>query len=204
MEGAGMDFKAHFERTWKITLEFIAPLILMTVVMALACLVTLGILTPVLMAGYFQSILLMMRERRTPKIQDLFSQMSLFFPLLGFGIAVLFAMFIGFIFLVLPGILIALAASYLCLYMLPLMTDKGLTLTEAVKESYRMTTRGKVGDQVVVFILFIGISALGGSVFIAWLFTQPLASVFLMSVYDEMTGDRANMEHAGPVQGPSI
>lgn len=199
-----MDFKRHFERTWKITLEFIAPLILMTVVMALACLVTLGILTPVLMAGYFQSILLMLRERRAPKIQDLFSRMNLFFPLLGFSVVVLLAMFIGFIFLVLPGILVALAASYLCLYMLPLMTDKGLTLTEAVKESYRMTIRGNVGDQVVVFILFIGISALGGSVFIAWLFTQPLASVFLMSVYDEMTGDQVDMEHAGPVQGSSM
>jgi hypothetical protein len=199
-----MDFKRHFERTWKITLEFIAPLILMTVVMALACLVTLGILTPVLMAGYFQSILLMLRERRVPKIQDLFSRMNLFFPLLGFSVVVLLAMFIGFIFLVLPGILVALAASYLCLYMLPLMTDKGLTLTEAVKESYRMTIRGNVGDQVVVFILFIGISALGGSVFIAWLFTQPLASVFLMSVYDEMTGDQVDMEHAGPVQGSSM
>ena len=111
--------------------------------------------------------------------------MNLFFPLLGFGIVVLFAVVIGFMLLVVPGILIALAASYLCLYMLPLMTDRGLSLTEAVKESYRMTTKGNIGDQAVVFILFIGISALGGSVFIAWLFTQPLASVFLMSVYDE-------------------
>ena len=196
-----MDFKKHFTRTWELTLEFIAPLILMTLVMSLACLVTFGILTPVLMAGYFQSVLLMLREKRKPKIQDLFSQMSLFFPLLGFGIVVLFAVFIGLMFLVLPGILVALAASYLCLYMLPLMTDRGLSLTEAVKESYRMTAKGKIGDQVVVFILFIGISALGGTVFIAWLFTQPLASVFLMSVYDdEWPGGLANKENADPVQ----
>ncbi len=190
-----MDFKKHFTRTWELTLEFIAPLILMTVVMSLACLVTLGILTPVLMAGYFQSILLLLREKRRPQIQDLFSQMKLFFPLLGFGVVVLFAVLIGFMLLVLPGILVLLAASYLCLYMLPLMTDRGLTLTEAVKESYRMTTKGNVGDQVVVFILFIGISALGGSVFIAWLFTQPLASLFLMSVYDELlSGEQMDLE----------
>jgi hypothetical protein len=195
-----MDFKRHFERTWKITIEFIAPLILMTVVMSLACLVTFGILTPVLMAGYLQSILLMLREKRKPEIRDLFSQMALFFPLLGFGIVILFAVIIGFILLVVPGILVALFASFFCLYMLPLMTDRGLSLTEAVKESYRMTAKGQIGDQLVVFVLFIGISALGGSVFIAWLFTQPLASVFLMSVYDDMTGVRAETENAGPIQ----
>ncbi len=195
-----MDFKRHFERTWKITIEFIAPLILMTVVMSLACLVTFGILTPVLMAGYLQSILLTVREKRKPEIRDLFSQMALFFPLLGFGIVILFAVIIGFILLVVPGILVALFASFFCLYMLPLMTDRGLSLTEAVKESYRMTAKGQIGDQLVVFVLFIGISALGGSVFIAWLFTQPLASVFLMSVYDDMTGVRAETENAGPIQ----
>ena len=179
-------------------------MILMTVAMSLVCLVTFGILTPVLMAGYFQSILLMLRENRKPKVQDLFSQMSLFFPLLGFGIVVVIVVLVGFMLLVIPGILAALAASFLCLYMLPLMTDRGLSLIEAVKESYRMTAKGNVGDQVVVFILFIGISAIGGSVFIAWLFTQPLASVFLMSVYDEMIGDRADAENAGSVQDSSI
>ena len=180
-----MDFKKHLETAWKLTLKFIAPLILMTLVMFIVSFLTLGVLAPVTMAGYMQSILLMVRDGREPKIQDIFSQMRLFLPLLGFGIVVVIAIMIGFMLLVLPGIIVALAVSFSCLYMLPLMTDKKLGLIEAIKESYALATRGNILDHIVVMILFMGISGIGGSVFIGWLFTQPLATVFLLSTYEE-------------------
>jgi len=180
-----MDFKKHLETAWNMTLKFIAPLIFMTLVMFILWFFTIGILAPVTMAGYMQSILLMLREGREPKIQDLFSQMKLFLPLLGFGILVFIAIMIGFVLLVLPGIVIALAISFCCLYMVPLMTDKKLGLFEAIKESYTMTTQGVFVDQIVVLILFLGISAAGSAVFIGSLFTQPLATIFLLSVYEE-------------------
>lgn len=180
-----MDFKTHIETAWQMTIRFIAPLVLMTLVFSVVCFLTLGILGPVTLAGYFQSILLMLRHGREPKIQDLFSETGLFFPLLGFQVAIFVAVMVGFMMLVLPGILILLTVGYFCLYMLPLMTDQKLSLIHAVRESVRLTTQRQTVDQIVVFILFIGVSALGGSVFIAWLFTQPLATVFLMSVYEE-------------------
>ena len=49
-----------------------------------------------------------------------------------------------------------------------------------------MVTKEHVVDHVVVFILFVGISAIGSSVFIGSLFTQPLATLFLMSVYNRL------------------
>jgi len=49
-----------------------------------------------------------------------------------------------------------------------------------------MVTKKQLVDHVVVFILFVGISAIGSSVFIGSLFTQPLATLFLMSVYDRL------------------
>ena len=180
-----MDFKKHLETAWKLTLKFIAPLILMTLVMFIVSFFTLGVLALVTMAGYMQSILLMVRDGREPKIQDIFSQMRLFLPLLGFGIVVVIAIMIGFMLLVLPGIIVALAVSFSCLYMLPLMTDKKLGLIEAIKESYALATQGDILDHIVVMILFMGISGIGGSVFIGWLFTQPLATVFLLSIYEE-------------------
>ncbi len=180
-----MDFKKHLETAWNMTLKFIAPLIFMTLAMFILWFFTLGILAPVTMAGYMQSILLMLREGREPKIQDLFSQMKLFLPLLGFGILVFIATMIGLMLLVLPGIVIALAVSFCCLYMVPLMTDKELGLFEAIKESYTMTTKGVFVDQLVVLLLFLGISAAGSAVFIGSLFTQPLATIFLLSVYEE-------------------
>ena len=183
-----MDFKTHLEKAWRLTLKYIAPLIIMTLVMIAASFFTLGILGPVTMAGYMQSILLMMREGREPKIQDLFAQMRLFFPLLLFGIAVFLPALIGFSLFVLPGIAVVLAVAYCCLYMLPLMTDKKLGLVAAVKESFSMTTNGNWIDNIAVFIIFIGLIVLGSSTFIGSLFTQPFATIFLMSVYEEKTG----------------
>ena len=82
----------------------------------------------------------------------------------------------------------ALTITFCCLYMLPLMTDKGLAVTDAIKESYRMAITGQILDHVVVVVLYMGIIAIGGSVFIGFLFTCPLATVFLASVYNEKTG----------------
>jgi len=180
-----MDFKKHLETAWQLTLKFIAPLILMTLVMFIVGCVTLGILAPVTMAGYMQAILLMVREGREPKVQDLFSQMRLFFPLLAFGIVVFIVIMIGFMLFVLPGIIVALAICFGCLYMLPLMTDKQMGLIDAIKKSCAMAKQGTILDHIVVTLLFMGISGIGGSVFIGWLFTQPLATVFLLSVYEE-------------------
>jgi len=186
MRESSMDFKYHLETAWKLTLQYIAPLIFMTLAMIVISFITLGILGPVVMAGYIHSILLLIREEREPKVQDIFSQMRLFLPLLLFGIIVFIIALIGIMLLFLPGVLFVLATSYCCLYMLPLMTDRNLGLVDAIKESFSMVTKEHVVDHVVVFILFVGISAIGSSVFIGSLFTQPLATLFLMSVYNRL------------------
>jgi hypothetical protein len=183
-----MDFKLHIETAWKLTISNILPLILMTLVMTLVSGITFGILGPVTMAGYIQSVLLMLREGREPKIQDIFSEMRLFFPLLGFGVVAFIAIIIGFLILFLPGFLIVVALTFCCLYMLPLMTDKGLGVVDAIKESYRMAVKGQILDHIIVVVLYMGIMAIGGSFFIGFLLTCPLANVFLASVYNEKTG----------------
>jgi len=181
-----MDFKYHLETAWKLTLQYIGPLIFMTLAMIGISFITLGILGPVVMAGYIHSILLLIREEREPKVQDIFSHMQLFFPLLLFGIIVFIITLIGIMLLFLPGVLFVLATSFCCIYMLPLMTDRKLGLIDAIKESFSMVTKKQIVDHVVVFILFVGISAIGSSVFIGSLFTQPLATLFLMSVYNRL------------------
>jgi hypothetical protein len=186
MRGLTMDFKYHLETAWKLTLQYIASLIFMTLAMIVISFITLGILGPVVMAGYMHAILLLIREGREPKIQDIFSHMRLFFPLLLFGIIVLIITLIGIMLLFIPGVLFVLAISFCCIYMLPLMTDRNLGIIDAIKESFLMVTKEHLVDHVVVFILFVGISAIGSSVFIGSLFTQPLATLFLMSVYDRL------------------
>lgn len=180
-----MDFKHHIETAWKLTLDHIVPLILITLVFVGVSAVTLGILAPVATAGYFHSLLQLARNGREPKVQDLFSHMHLFLPLLGFSIVAIVAIMVGFMMLFLPGLLLILALAFCCIYMLPLMADKNMALVDAIKESYAMARRGDIIDHVVVVIIFMGITMIGGSAIIGMLFTQPLAMLFLVSAYEE-------------------
>ena len=180
-----MDFKRHIETAWNLTLGNIVALILITLVMVAVGSLTLGILAPVTMAGYTQSLLQMVRNGREPRVQDLFAHMNLFLPLLGFGFAVVVATSIGLTLFLLPGIVIVVAITFCCIYMLPLMTDRNMGLVDAIKESYAMGRRGELVDHVVVVIIFMAITMIGSTVFIGVLFTQPLATLFLLSTYEE-------------------
>jgi uncharacterized membrane protein len=180
-----MDFKRHIETAWSLTLGHIVSLIIITLVMVGVSILTLGILAPVTMAGYMQSLLQLIRDKREPKVQDLFSHMKLFLPLLGFGVAVFVVTSIGFMMFFLPGIIVTAAIAFCCIYMMPLMTDRNLGIVEAIKTSFAMSRRGELVDHVVVVVLFMAISMIGGTVFIGVLFTQPLATLFLLSTYEE-------------------
>ncbi len=180
-----MDFKTHIENAWDLTLEFITSLIVITLVMFCIWFLSFGILVPVTLAGYSQSLLRMMREGRTPSIKDLFSELSLFLPLTGFSILVTLAIVIGLIFVVLPGFVIAFLVTFACLYLLPLMTDRRLLLPEAVKTSYGMGVDSGFGFHLVTVAIYLGILAIGSSFFVGALFTQPLATLFMLSIYNE-------------------
>ena len=116
--------------------------------------------------------------------------MKLFFPLLGFAVVFFILALIGFLLFFLPGVAVVLAVSYCCLFMLPLMTDKNLGLIDAVKASYSMVMLENMTDMIGVFLIFVGLLAAGSSIFIGFLFTQPFASVFLLSVYEEKVGTK--------------
>jgi len=180
-----VDFKQLIERAFNLTLENIVALILLTLLLLAVGTLSLGILAPVASAGYMLAVIRMVREGREPRMQDIFSQMRLFLPLLGFGILAAVIILIGYALLVLPGIILACLITYVCLYMLPLMTDKQMPLFDAVKESYRMTTTGNLADNIIVAILFIGVVAIGGTTLIGTLLTQPFATVFIAVVYEE-------------------
>ncbi|MDP3479669.1 MAG: hypothetical protein Q8R88_07850 [Desulfoprunum sp.] len=200
-----MDFKKHFETAWQNTLKFIGPVLLLTLVQVIIVLFSLGILAPVTTAGYMQSLLRAQREGRPPEIRDLFSQMSLFLPLFGFFVLVMIMTGIGFMFLVLPGLAVALFIIFATLYMIPLMTDKDRGIMDALKESWEMATREPITDQIVISVAYLVIMSLGGSVPFAILITQPFAMFLLLSVYEERLQGRSgrkNIEHTTTTPPP--
>ncbi len=180
-----MDFKELFNQCWKIFVANLPVLILLTLVYIVVSVVSLGIMAPVLTAGYMQSLLLLVREGHKPKIRDLFSQMRLFFPLLAFMLLVVVVVSIGFGILVIPGIAAVIALAFFCLYMLPLMTDQGLGLIEALKTSSRMAMNPPVGEHITVVIVFLDLSSIGNSTGIGVLFTQPFATIFVLLFYEQ-------------------
>jgi hypothetical protein len=180
-----MDFKYHLEKTWNTFTAFLPALLISTLALIGISIITLGILAPVCTAGYMQSLLLAVREKRKPEVRDLFSHMRLFLPLLGFSVLVVLVVMIGFAMLVLPGIVAALALTFFCLYLLPLMTDREMGLIDAVKESSRMALKDPVLDHMVVVALYLGITSIGQSVILGILFTQPFATLFVLSAFEE-------------------
>ncbi len=180
-----MNFNNQFKTSWNLTLSYIVPLIILTLVLFGICFLSLGLLAPPMMAGYTYSQLRLIREKREPKVNDLFSQMRLFLPLLGFGIAAFVLTGIGYLLLFLPGIVLTLALAFCCIYMLPLMVDKDMKLFDALKESYSMATSGEIMDHLVLVILYFGIMAIGSSIFIGALFTLPFSTLLLLLVYEE-------------------
>jgi len=179
-----MDFKAHLEQTWSLFVANLPALLISTLVLLVCSAISLGIMAPVLMAGYMQSLLLLVRENRKPEVGDLFSYMRLFFPLLAFTVLVALVFGIGFAMLVLPGIAVILAVSFFCMYMMPLMTDQELGLVEAVKESGRMALQPPVSEHIAVIAVFLVLNSIGNSTGIGVLFTQPFATLFVLSVYE--------------------
>ena len=198
-----MDFKKHLENAWHLTFKYLTSLILMTLVMFVVSAATLGILAPVLMAGYCQAILIMMRSGREPAISDIFSYFRLFLPLLAFSVIVAIAIIIGFTLLVLPGIAMACVVLFGCLYMLPLMTDQNLGVIDAAKKSWDMAVKENLPDHLVVVILIIGLTAIGSSVFVGTLFTQPFTTLFVLSIYLEKTG-QGGIDASRPPQPPGV
>ncbi len=185
-----MNFRRHLETSWRLLVNHLLILIFMTLAMMVVSALSLGILAPVLTAGYFHSILRLVRQGREPSLQDIFSQMRLFLPLLAFAFAVLILCMIGYAIFLPFGILIACGITFAFIYVIPLMCDKGLPLAEAVRRSWAMATSGDIIDHLVLVVLFLGISAIGSSVFIGTFVTTPFATLLLASVYDEKTAGR--------------
>jgi hypothetical protein len=186
-----MDFKYHLETAWKLMLDHIAALIILTLATAAASVLSLGILAPVAFAGYVHAIVRLLKDGREPEAGDVFSQMRLFLPLFFFGVAVFVGAMIGFTLFFIPGVLFLVLVSFCCLYMIPLMVERDLGLVDAVMESYEMVTKDGVRDHVVALVIFAGISAVGSSVLLGVLFTQPLATIFLVSIYLSLAGAEA-------------
>ncbi|WP_456386765.1 hypothetical protein [Desulfolithobacter sp.] len=179
-----MDFGYHMERAWTVFVRFLPQMLLLSLALIGVSMITLGIMGPVCTAGYMQALLLALREGRRPEVRDLFAHMDLFFPLLGLGILLLLVLLFSFSLLVIPGLVALVAVSFVCLYLLPLMTDLKLGLFDALAESWRMAVQKPLSEQFAVVAVYVVLTSVGNSTGLGALFTQPFATLFVLSVYE--------------------
>ncbi len=196
-----MDFKKHLENAWRLTINHLTSLVILTSVLSISLILipllfvflslpifsvlAMCILGSVMLPGYIYSILLLIRENRQPRIEDLFSQRQLMLPLSIFSGVVAIVTTVGFFFLYFPGIAVLCVVVFACLYVVPLMIEQKMGIVEAIKISWYMAVKDNVADHWVIVILVIGLTTIGSSVFLGVLFTQPFATVFTLLVFIE-------------------
>ncbi|MBF0202596.1 MAG: hypothetical protein HQK66_15085, partial [Desulfamplus sp.] len=157
-----MDFKQHAESAWKLTIQTIFPMIIMTLVYFFVSAISFGILAPVLTAGYMHSILQLVRTGREPQVQDLFGHFNLFLPLLGLAVCILIITMIGLLLIVVPGILFAVFVAYSMVFLLPLMTDKGMGVMDASRESFNMAFDKKfLMEHAITVVIYLAVMWVG-------------------------------------------
>lgn len=115
---------------------------------------------------------------------DIFSGTRWFLPSLGISVLVAFGVGFGLLFLLVPGIFLALAWSL----SLPAAIDRDLGPIEAMSESFRLTD-GHKGNILVLFLLLGAIGLLGlCACFVGIFVSGAIAQLALAWVYVRLSG----------------
>ena len=146
-----MNFQAYLENTYRIIKEEPVILILGGLLVQLLTVFSLGILAGPLVGGYTLLVILYLRDNRKPTFKDIFSGLQQFANLFPYFL-VLILIFLGFMLLILPGLLFATW----WIYVLPLMVDKKISFSDAMRLSMnKVNEKGFLMH--LVFLLLISV-----------------------------------------------
>ena len=186
-----MNFQAYLADTYRIIKEEPVILILGGVVVQLLTILSMGILAGPFLGGYFLLIIYFLRDNKKPSFNDIFSGLQQFGNLFPFVLVILL-IFIGFMLLVLPGLLFATW----WLYVLPLMVDRKISFSEAMRLS--MNKVNETGFLMhFVFMLLISVipmmllnflSAMMPFLFVLKILLPPFQAGCLASLYIDKFG----------------
>jgi hypothetical protein len=146
-----MNFQAYLEDTFRIIKEEPVILILGGLIVQLLTVFSLGLLAGPFLGGYTLLVILYLRDNRKPAFNDIFSGLQQFASLFPYFL-VLLMILLGFVLLVVPGLLFATW----WLYVLPLMVDRKMSFNDAMRLS--MNTVNEKGFLMhLVFLLLISV-----------------------------------------------
>ncbi len=133
--------------------------------------------------GYTVMMLSYQTGKKLPFV-DLFTQFKHFFEVLGATLLVGLIVAVGFIFLIVPGIYLALRFQFT----VTLILDRNLGIMEAMRESTKLTQGIKMSllgfDLTLLGVILLGVLALGVGVFVA----MPIVWLATVVVYRQLSG----------------
>jgi hypothetical protein len=200
-----MNFQAYLEDTYRIIKAEPVILVLGGLVVQLLTILSMGILAGPFLGGYFLLIIYFFRDNKKPSFNDIFSGLQQFGNLLPYFL-VLLIIFIGFMLLILPGFLFATW----WLYVLPLMVDKKISFSEAMRLS--MNKVNETGFLMhFVFLLLISVipimllnflSAMIPFLFFLKILLPPFQAGCLASLYLDKFGSEEPSEFHERIKDP--
>lgn len=117
------------------------------------------------------------------EIKDLYNHYPLFFKYLAGSILTGIITVIGFILLIIPGIIFSLKLQFVSY----LIIDKGMGPIEAIKRSWAMT-KGNVWNLFLLSLITTGLNILGAlALLIGLLWTIPTTSIATAYVYKKLS-----------------
>jgi hypothetical protein len=139
---------------------------------------TLGLLFGPMMASL--GLMFLKAKTKKPVFDDLFKFNSKFIPMAIMGLLICLGVFFGFVFLILPGLLLAT----LWMYSIYAMAFDNKGITASMKTSWDLVMKNGIWQQLVVLLAIGILNSIGGSVVVGALVTFPLTTGFLAMLYD--------------------
>jgi hypothetical protein len=178
--GTQMDVGKAFERGWKLFVKDVAPYVIGALILGALTVVTIGILYGPLAAGLYVMAVRRIRQNRTAEIGDIFWGLSHFWRFFGAALLLVVLIGIGFVFLIIPGLLLAT----IWIYVFPVMVDRDVGVFDAMAESRRLVRENGLGQHLVMVLLLAALS-IAGSIAggLGHLLTLPLTITVITAMY---------------------
>lgn len=174
-----MDFNKIFKYSWELFVKDVVALIVGGLIAGLVGTVTLGILMGPLMGGLVKMVLRRVRENRPAEIGDVFSAMDQFGTLFLASVVIGILTLIGFIFCIIPGLLLA----SIWMYVIVFIVDKKLSMSDAMSSSKALVSKVGLGMHLVMVLIFGLISGILSITYVGGFVATPFIMVIVCVMY---------------------
>ena len=107
---------------------------------------------------------------------------------------IMIPIFIGFLLLVIPGMIIGIVFSVIFLYALPLMVIKDAGAVDALKESLEIA-KANLQDTIILVVIVMILNAIGSAIWIGTILTMPFSMILLILALPMVTNATSAKEN---------